>query len=87
MEKRLQLNPKNWRRHPDAQEVAMAGFLANVVWVGPALHSGRTKRLIDGRLRKELAKKLEKIPVLLVPGTRSRHIRKLKARHEKKKGE
>jgi hypothetical protein len=85
MEKRLRLNPNHPRLHPDAQEVAMAEFLANVVWVGPALLRESSKRLIDGHLRKELANKLEKVPVVLVPGTRSRNIRKFKVRHKKKK--
>jgi hypothetical protein len=58
-------NPRNWRRHPPAQAAALRQLLAEVGWAGAALYNERTKRLIDGHLRKRLLRKGEKIPVLV----------------------
>jgi hypothetical protein len=58
-------NPRNWRRHPPAQAAALSQLLAEVGWAGAALYNDRTKRLIDGHLRKRILKKGQKIPVLV----------------------
>jgi DNA modification methylase len=58
-------NPRNWRRHPNAQKVAMREVLAEVGWAGAALYNKITGRLIDGHLRKKVVKKGQKIPVLV----------------------
>jgi DNA modification methylase len=61
----LRENPQNWRRHPRAQVGALREALAEVGWAGAALYNERTGHLIDGHLRKKVAKKNEKIPVLV----------------------
>ena len=61
----LEENPQNWRQHPRAQAAAMTGVLAEVGWAGAALYNELTGHLIDGHLRKKVAKKGEKIPVLI----------------------
>jgi hypothetical protein len=61
----LKENGRNWRRHPQAQEVAMQAALEEVGWAGAALYNRRTRRLIDGHLRKRVTKKGQKIPVLV----------------------
>jgi hypothetical protein len=48
-------NPRNWRRHPEAQQAALAGVLAEVGWAGACLYNERTGRLIDGHLRRKVA--------------------------------
>jgi len=57
-------NPQQWKGHPDVQEVALREMLAEVGWAGAGLYNRRTRRLIDGHLRKKVAKKGEKMPVL-----------------------
>lgn len=61
----LRENRKNWRRHPSAQANALREVLAEVGWAGAVLYNERTGRLIDGHLRKKVARKGEKIPVLV----------------------
>src|SRR6266851_3862248 len=61
----LQDNPRNWRKHPRVQAAALERMQAEVGWAGAALYNERTDRLIDGHLRKRIAKKGEKIPVLV----------------------
>jgi hypothetical protein len=61
----LEDNPKNWRKHPKVQTAAMSGVLAEVGWAGAALYNELTGHLVDGHLRKKVAKKGEKIPVLV----------------------
>jgi hypothetical protein len=60
-------NPRNWRRHPDAQLAVLSGVLAEVGWAGACLYNERTGRLIDGHARRKVA--LEqgsaKVPVLV----------------------
>lgn len=48
-------NPRNWRRHPEAQQAALAGALIEVGWAGACLYNERTGRLIDGHLRRKVA--------------------------------
>ena len=63
-------NPKNWRKHPDAQRNALGGLLESVGWADAVL-ARETKdglMLIDGHLRKELAAD-SKVPVLVLDVT------------------
>jgi DNA modification methylase len=48
-------NPRNWRRHPESQQAALAGALSEVGWAGACLYNERTGRLIDGHLRRKVA--------------------------------
>ncbi len=61
----LQDNPHNWRLHPYTQEAALRAALQEVGWAGALLYNEQTGRLIDGHLRKQLANKGEKVPVLI----------------------
>lgn len=56
-------NPANWRTHPEAQKEALEAVLSDVGWAGALLYNERTGRLIDGHLRKQLAK--GPMPVLI----------------------
>src|SRR5262249_45534644 len=60
-------NPLNWRRHPEGQQAALADILDAVGWAGACLFNARTRRLIDGHLRRKVsqARGDEKIPVLV----------------------
>ena len=65
-------NPRNWRRHPQAQQDAMRGLLAEIGFAGAAL-ARETKdglQLIDGHLRTELSPD-QKIPVLVLDVTQA----------------
>ena len=66
--KDLKANPKNWRKHPQAQQNALSGVLDAVGWVAPVIFNRQTGHLIDGHLRLELAvKRKEKtLPVSVV---------------------
>ena len=66
--KDLKANPKNWRKHPQAQQNALSGALDAVGWVAPVIFNRQTGHLIDGHLRLELAvKRKEKtLPVSVV---------------------
>jgi DNA modification methylase len=59
----LQDNPSNWRRHPAKQLNALRDVIDEVGWAGAALLNERTGHLIDGHLRKKIAR--GKIPVLI----------------------
>lgn len=61
----LEDNPRNWRQHPNAQLLALRDIIAEVGWAGALLYNERTGRLIDGHARKKIAKKGEKVPVLV----------------------
>jgi len=63
----LAVNPRNWRRHPEQQEAALAGVLSEVGWAGACLFNEATGLLIDGHLRQKvaLANGADKIPVLV----------------------
>lgn len=63
--KQLKENPNNWRRHGGAQTLALKSVLAEVGWAGTLLLNERTGRLIDGHLRKKIARSGEKVPVLI----------------------
>ncbi len=60
-------NPRNWRRHPEAQVAALSGVLQEVGWAGACLFNERTGRLIDGHARRKVAieQGTERIPVLV----------------------
>ncbi|MCZ6655558.1 MAG: DNA methyltransferase [Planctomycetota bacterium] len=60
-------NPKNWRSHPEAQQNAMRGVLAEVGWADAALvrETPDGLMLIDGHLRAEIDPDA-KIPVLVL---------------------
>jgi hypothetical protein len=51
----LVANPKNYRRHPQAQREALGGVLAEVGWVAPVTVNRRTGHLVDGHARVEIA--------------------------------
>jgi hypothetical protein len=53
----IKKNPKNWRLHPEYQQVALSGVLETVGWVQELIVNEVTGNLIDGHLRYELAKK------------------------------
>jgi len=61
-------NPRNWRRHPDAQLAALSDVIGEVGWAGACLFNERTGRLIDGHARRKVAMKngVEKVPLLVV---------------------
>lgn len=66
--KELPANPKNWRKHPKAQQDGLTGVLSDVGWVQSIVFNQRTGRLIDGHLRVELALKNgePEVPVTVV---------------------
>jgi DNA modification methylase len=58
-------NERNYKTHPSAQLLALRAALAEVGWAGALLFNERTRRLIDGHARKKVARKGEKVPVLV----------------------
>lgn len=60
-------NPRNWRRHPEAQVAALSDVLAEVGWAGACLYNEATGRLIDGHARRKVAldQGAESVPVLV----------------------
>lgn len=67
----LSPNPRNWRRHPAAQENALRGMLAEIGWAGAVLARERADgvlELIDGHLRADTASSAM-IPVLVLDVT------------------
>lgn len=66
--KTLSPNPLNWRRHPEAQRLALKGALGEVGWAGALLYNEATQRLVDGHLRRDTVAASgdgEKVPVLV----------------------
>ena len=66
----LRANPKNWRRHPPAQEAALRGILEDIGFAD-AMIARETEdglELIDGHLRKEVMGD-QPVPVLIVDVT------------------
>jgi DNA modification methylase len=61
-------NPRNWRKHPDAQGDALKDVLRDVGWVSQVIVNERTGFLVDGHERVELAVKEgeESVPVIYV---------------------
>jgi hypothetical protein len=67
----LRPNPRNWRSHPQAQQDALRGVLAEVGWADAALareEPGGDLVLLDGHLRGDVAGD-EEIPVLVLDVT------------------
>ena len=64
----LQPNPGNWRIHPEVQQKALHGAIAEIGYIAPVIWNKRTGRLIDGHLRLSLAQKngQDNIPVTVV---------------------
>jgi len=65
---RLRPHPKNWRTHPEAQQNALRGVLAEIGYAGALLVrelSDGSLELIDGHLRAETTPDAE-VPVLVV---------------------
>ena len=48
-------NPQNFRKHPKAQQAAMAGALDELGWIQRVIVNKRTGNIIDGHLRVEMA--------------------------------
>ena len=66
----LRANPKNWRRHPPAQEAALRGVLEDIGFAD-AVSARETPNglvLIDGHLRQEVMGD-QPVPVLIVDVT------------------
>ena len=47
-------NPRNWRRHPDAQKSALDAVMRQVGVIDVVRYNEPTNRLWDGHLRKDL---------------------------------
>jgi hypothetical protein len=60
-------NPRNWRRHPEAQMDALSEAISEVGWAGACLYNETTGRLLDGHARRKLALEqgCERVPVLV----------------------
>ena len=60
-------NPRNWRRHPEAQTAALSDVLGEVGWAGALLYNEATGRLIDGHARRKVAmdQGCDRVPVLV----------------------
>lgn len=61
-------NPRNWRKHPEAQTKGLEAAVREVGWAGALLYNETTGRLIDGHARKKLPAELAvdgRIPVLV----------------------
>ena len=64
----LRPNPQNWRTHPQAQQDALRGVLAEIGYAGALLARelpDGTLELLDGHLRAETTPEME-VPVLVV---------------------
>ena len=64
----LHANPKNWRRHPEAQKSALTAMLDDVGFVGAVIArqlDDGTLELIDGHLRAGIVDPTESVPVLV----------------------
>ena len=66
----LRANPKNWRRHPPAQEAALRGVLEDIGFADAVIarETDDGLELIDGHLRQEVMRD-QVIPVLIVDVT------------------
>ena len=60
----LAQNPANWRTHPSSQRKALEAVIKEVGWAGAVLYNESTGHIIDGHLRREIAKR-DRIPVLI----------------------
>jgi hypothetical protein len=66
----LRANPKNWRRHPPAQEAALRGVLEDIGFADAVIarETDNGLELIDGHLRQEVMGD-QVVPVLVVDVT------------------
>lgn len=66
--KKLKANPKNWRKHPEAQRSALVGVLEQIGWVQGVVVNERTGNIVDGHLRVDAAIKVgeKTVPVCYV---------------------
>lgn len=65
----LLANPKNWRRHPDEQRLALLGVIQQIGFAGVAVarDTSRGLELLDGHLRRDIAADDDvEIPVVIV---------------------
>ncbi len=51
----LDEHPGNWKHHPDGQVRSIAESFDQVGWAGACLYNERTRRLLDGHARRNLA--------------------------------
>lgn len=61
-------NPNNWRTHPESQSSFVRDTVTRVGWADTLLYNLRTKRLVNGHLRKKLAladPRMGPVPVLV----------------------
>lgn len=60
-------NPRNWKTHPDRQKRAVSAIIKRNGWARPLLWNLKTKRLIDGHGRLEIAidEGWEEVPVIM----------------------
>lgn len=60
-------NPRNWKTHPDRQKKAVSAIIKRNGWARPLLWNTRTKRLIDGHGRLEIAleEDWKEVPVIM----------------------
>lgn len=61
------LNPLNWRKHPDAQRAALREILAKIGWVTGVIENVTTGNLIDGHAR--VGEAIEAAPSTVIPFT------------------
>ena len=65
----LRANPRNWRKHPDAQQKALRGALAEIGFADAVLArelEGGELELIDGHLRTEESEADQLVPTLVL---------------------
>lgn len=53
--KSLDLNEKNWRKHPLFQEEALEGIMETIGWIQDVIVNKSTNKVVDGHLRIKLA--------------------------------
>jgi len=63
----LDPNPNNWRKHSKGQLDSLKELIEDpeIGWAGVLLYNERTKRLIDGHARKQVADPKTLVPVLI----------------------
>lgn len=59
-------NPSNWKFHPPEQLSSLAELIDELGWIKPLIYNERTRRLIDGHGRKQLAGTGATVPVYIV---------------------
>ena len=59
-------NPANWKFHPPDQLSSLTELINELGWLKPLIYNERTKRLIDGHGRKQIAGSGATVPVYIV---------------------